>query len=683
MLDSELGNARPTYGPASVWAQFVGLDAWIWNPRPLVYDGDLARVNTLVARGFERVDTERHEWRLTALYGQLADVVTLAWPGAGKRRDRWAHRQDIERIDRVPVALAFTIPDDAPIPEPSAKDYRGLPMATAVPPPQLGERAFVLSGERWHTYALSRLGDDGLALWRQLGLALKELNAPAEWWMHSDELERCHDPRQYQAMREDLRSRLLATRGAEREVIRGALADLERLRKNAEKLRKAKERVARDPDAWLAQWQGVQQMAQDLAALYWRAHETAASIPATLEELEAAELTETAAADPLEEREETAPAELAELEATPEPVAALEVSEDARILAQIVEHTAASMDTPNYAEDRAVREASLAPKGAWQAEADIPRFKASNSLAVYFYNREHPLSIEDAQAQLQRIRPSTIITIRIAQGLWNLRRHDAKLAANGAAAIAFNDILQWRGVAKHSRPAAPGSERRITDGWRTEDREAVRQDFELASRYYLRGQHTVMYRGKAQTVNVDGPYMQVSFISVPTLWGEEPAGVWFNPGSWINSYESVGNYFLAEIDRRVFELNPQNEQHELKLALYLTELWRWQATNQPYDTPITMAELLQKSVIDVDRNMLTTRFAPRIEHALAKLRERGIIGAYECLNPPDRSKGKWGQDWLASRWRILPPDALRQSYVDKGLTPPVKRLGPGRNGSRK
>lgn len=697
MLDSGLGNALPIRGPMSVWAQFIELDAWIWNPRPITHDGDLARVNTLVAQGFERIDTEHHEWRLTALNGQLADVVTLAWPGAGDRRDRWAQRQDIERADRIPVALAFRIPDDAPIPEPGARSYRVLQMAAAVPPPQLGERALVLTGDRWRVYTLSRLGDDALALWRQLGLALKELNAPAEWWMYSEELERCHDPRQYQAMREELRSRLLATRGAEREAIRAALADLEQVRKNAEKLRKAGERAARDRDAWLAQWQEVQQMAQDLAALYWRAHETAASIPATVATADATATTSAEATaetpqpvDALDALEGADAAELEAadtldtLEATPE---AVELSEEANMLAQIVTEQADAMDTPSYAEDRAVREATLAPKGAWQAEADIPRFNASNSLAVYFYNREHPLSLADAQAQLLNIRESTVLTLRIAQGLWNLRRRDAKLGRNGAALIGFNDILQWRGVAKHSRAAAPGSERRVTDGWRTEDREDVRRDFELASRYWLRGQHTVWFRGKAQPVNVDGPYAHVSFIGVPTLWGtEEPAGVWFTPGDWINSYAEATNNYLAEIDRRVFELNPQNEQHELKLALYLTERWREQAHKGNYGEPITMTELLQKSVIAIDRIHID-RFVSRIEHALAKLRERGIIGAYECLNPADRSKGRWGQAWLASRWRILPPDALRQSYADKGITQAPRQLPPGqkpgRSGQRK
>src|SRR6185437_8411640 len=133
----------------------------------------------------------------------------------------------------------------------------------------------------------------------------------------------------------------------------------------------------------------------------------------------------------------------------------MQIPEEADMIAQLIESNAASMDTPSYAEDRAVREAALAPKATWHAEADIFRYDASNNFAVYYHNPEHPLSLEDAQAQIHRIREGTLLTVRIAQGLWNLRRHDAKLGRNGAALIAYNDILRWRGVAKHSRAVAP------------------------------------------------------------------------------------------------------------------------------------------------------------------------------------------------------------------------------------
>ncbi len=158
---------------------------------------------------------------------------------------------------------------------------------------------------------------------------------------------------------------------------------------------------------------------------------------------------------------------------------------------------------------------------------------------------------------------------------------------NGSVGITYDEILEWRGIKKHSRDAYPGTRVHVTDGYRTEDREQIRNDLALASRYYLRGQHTVARKGKKQTINVDGPYLRVSLVSRPTLWKgtsaregiprDEHLGVFFSLGDWINTYEEARNHYLAEIDRRIFQLNPQNQQHELKLALFLVELWRTQA----------------------------------------------------------------------------------------------------------
>jgi hypothetical protein len=147
----------------------------------------------------------------------------------------------------------------------------------------------------------------------------------------------------------------------------------------------------------------------------------------------------------------------------------------------------------------------------------------------------------------------------------------------------------------------------------------------------------------------------VTFVDREDLWGnEELAGVFVAPGDWINDYEQAGNYFLTPVDRRVFALNPQNEKHELRLALFLTERWRKQAKTRVYSTPITMETLLQESVIRVNEKNLTNRFVPRIEQALAHLQRKGIIGSYRCLNPVDRSKPRWGTAWRMSEWCILP-----------------------------
>lgn len=638
--------------------------AWFWVPgdKP-THDGTLHVINQLVEAGWERLGGER--WnsqqmdseRYLRLMSQLADVHLLELPGLNDS-ELWVRTADIRRAESLPVTLAFArmgvsfddIPGAVTV---SPMGFMRLNVAEMLPPPQFGEIALVdhkVDGQHvWQVYTLAELGEAGLALWQRMGTALKALAAPGEWWPLTPRLEACLTG-DYARLREAGRSELLTTRGQAREVVRERLALLELDNKHAKARHTARERAGQDPAAWVERWQEVRDMAAELAALYWEAHQRATSIPSTAEEAEA-EVTPTLTAE------------------------AIPIPEEAIMIADLViESVATSMDTPSYQEDRAVREALLAAKDEWQVEEGVPRFRASNDFGVYFLDPKHPLSLADAQAQLLRITPRTLITTRIAMSLWNLRRHDAKLGRNGQALITHDEILHWRGVPKHSRLLHPGtdSKDRVTDGWRSEDREAVRRDFELASRYYLRGQHTIVLKDKRRSITVDGPYVHVSFISIE----DEPRGVWLGPGGWINDYEDAGNYYLAEIDRRIFQLQPSHEQHELLIALYLAERWRTQAHNGHYDEPITMTNLLQSSVIPVDRKHLE-RFASRVEQALEILRKRGIIGKCECLTPPDRTKRNWGKDWLAARWRIQPPDDLQQSYTEKGITKDTRQLPPG------
>lgn len=637
--------------------------SWQWSPavwRPV--EGTLDHIDQLTAAGWERVGRwppEDNDVTVVQLWGQLADIRLMQMPGQSDQ-EVWARSADIARVRSQPVTLAFAVPEElraaASVPTPNTEM---LHIAQVLPPPQFGELGIVsvrhggqLTGG---AYELSDLGEDGLELWRRMGAALKTLAAPAEWWQQTPRLEACMRG-EYAQLREALRSKLLATKGQERELWRTRLAQLDLDRQHAQALHVARERARKDPTAWLERWQEVRDMAAELATLYWQADQHARSVPAVV-------AVDTASED--------------DTVVQPEPIAV--DAEGATILAQLLETSSATgMDTTSYQEDRAVREASLARPEDWKAESDVMRFKASNNLAVYFLDRDHPLSLAEAQAQLLRVTPRTVLTIRIALGLWNLRRHTPKYTRNNLVGITYNEILEWRGVPKHSRPAYPGSSQRVSDGWRTEDREDVRRDFAIAARYYLRGKHTIGHNGRYRELNVDAPYLHTEFVSWNTLWSrEDPLGVFIAPGGWIGDYEDVANHYLAEIDRRVFELNPHHEQHELKIALYLTELWREQANSGQYAEPIVMADLLQRSVITVDRKHME-RFAPRIEQALENLRQRGIIGSYECLTPVSRDKARWTKDWLAARWRILPPDDLMHSYIEKGITKHARQLPPGR-----
>ena len=122
------------------------------------------------------------------------------------------------------------------------------------------------------------------------------------------------------------------------------------------------------------------------------------------------------------------------------------------------------------------------------------------------------------------------------------------------------------------------------------------------------------------------------------------------------------NYFLAEIDRNIFHFHPRTQQHELQLALYLTERWRQVAREGTFDEAISMADLLASSMIRVDKANLTARFAPRIEQALQTLWQQGMIGAPARCITPTTAASRWGKAWLASQWIILPPPEIRDFY---------------------
>jgi hypothetical protein len=502
-------------------------DTWIWVPAFVItLDGTRDELDALHAAGWERFISDEmgrnqllHAYAAMRLRGQLADIRIVRMPGQ-EHGEVWARKEDIARLATTPVALAFSVPD--------RQSYAGTAEITGkegeiriiemLPPPQLGEMGMVFVEDegamKWQHYPLSALGEEGIALWQRLGAALKALAAPADWLPYNAVLAAAITPEGYEAVTTWLRDHPADPRkwpnantlGADSHVTpdeaRSARLTMRTISACARAIQTARQRAEQDRDGWLRQWHGRQQLAQELAALYWQAHQATIKAPVVDAALSEATVDEGEALRTL------APVIASESE-----------SEEVRILTRLVEASSLqSLDTPSYAEDRAAREATLAASAAWNAEEGVPRFQASNGLGIYFLDREHPLTLEEAQAQLLRIRKSTVVTNRIAQGLWNLRRHNADLCRNGSVAITYDEILEWRGVPKHTRAAYPGSHQRVKDGYRPEGRNQVREDLMLASRYYLRGPHTVMVRGRAQQINVDGPYRRLSFVNRPTLW---------------------------------------------------------------------------------------------------------------------------------------------------------------------
>ncbi len=365
-------------------------------------------------------------------------------------------------------------------------------------------------------------------------------------------------------------------------------------------------------------------------------------------------------------------------------VAEAEQQERLEIIERIPENAHAAIThlaTTNYQVDRSIREATLATPDQWQEESEMLVFVSSDKLKVYLGTPRDPLEMSEALNRIRELSESTALTARIVLGLWNIRRSNNQLAKDGSIAMRLEEVLEWRGIKKHSylaHPDTPGCTKRYTDGYETRHKDQVLKDLDLLASCCVRGRVTATFKGKKVQVSINGPYLSYSIVTYKTLWAEESiAGAFLSPGAWVNAYAEYDNYFLAEIDRRIFQFHPQNQQYELRLALYLTERWRQLAREGNFDREISMTDLLASSMIRVDKANLTYRFAPRIQKALDALWERGIIGApAHCTTPVDTSQSRWGNAWLASQWVILPPSEVQQFYKTtlQSFTPSDKLL---------
>ena len=358
------------------------------------------------------------------------------------------------------------------------------------------------------------------------------------------------------------------------------------------------------------------------------------------------------------------------------------------MLARVPEESSITthLTTTNYHVDRSIREATLAHHNQWLEEEETLVFTSSSDLKVYLGTHRDPLEIPVALERIRQLGESTALTARIVLGIWNIRRFNHQLAKDGTVAMRVEEVLEWRGIKKHSHVAYPGSAKRYTNGYETKYKEQVLRDLDALASCCVRGRVTVTFKGKQTKTSINGPYLTYSIVTQETLWREDTiVGVFVGPGSWINAYEEYDNYFLAEIDRKIFQFHPQRQQHEIRIALYLTEHWRQGARRDAFEKPITMADLLAASMIHVDKAHLTSQFAPRIENALTTLWEQGIIGGKAepkpCI-PIDTTKS-WGRAWLGSKWVIVPPAEVQKYYATTISLPPAKQVKQGRKHSKR
>ncbi len=86
-----------------------------------------------------------------------------------------------------------------------------------------------------------------------------------------------------------------------------------------------------------------------------------------------------------------------------------------RITPERVSHLSA----PSYQPDRAMREASLAPKEYWKEnnEGELS-YVASNEFEVYLGSVDHPLEIREALQKIRKLNESTVLTLPRFRHCW-------------------------------------------------------------------------------------------------------------------------------------------------------------------------------------------------------------------------------------------------------------------------
>lgn len=298
-------------------------------------------------------------------------------------------------------------------------------------------------------------------------------------------------------------------------------------------------------------------------------------------------------------------------------------------------------------QDTAFRESCLAGVERWVTTANPPYYLSTEKIIVYLENPTHTIDHETAKKRIRSFGETTIMTARIALGFWFLERNNPALAqSNGTVAIRPEDILAWRGIAKHSREAYLGSETRVTDGYERKYYTQVHRDF-----LYL--QDCYMYSEQGFPLDFEGPYAHVTVVrGQRTLWSKpnEPLLYLFAPGGWIASPTGHAYSQLGVALKRVFELRPNRHKYALRIALYLIERWAQLAETGKFDEPIRMYDLLQSSIIPADLTNFAT-LSQGVEQALLKiLPSYHILGKVQKYVPSAPSQASPKAQFLATYW---------------------------------
>ncbi len=300
----------------------------------------------------------------------------------------------------------------------------------------------------------------------------------------------------------------------------------------------------------------------------------------------------------------------------------------------------------------------------WQRPADgLPYFIDATGVQVYAAppatgRTPSPEAISAASKIVLDLDDDKVSAFIICLGKW-FAEAGAAAAQLEPARLHVEDILAFRGTKKHHR-----------GGYRLEQKEEAKHDLLFLRNLWVRSREEVWdvnKRGKREkvAVNVDDPLIEVSIESTVDLWGTEtPYAFRVRPGPWAKHYLGEGTHWTTSVLRQIMRYHPYSDRIKMRLGIYLAFQWRIRSRVGTWDQPWKLRTLLEGAKIEVpERN--PQRFFPQVLRALTGLQDDGVLAVCEALDfpdwqpPADEPPKRWVPKLLEGRWRLLPPEALR------------------------
>jgi hypothetical protein len=611
-----------------VTAQGAGSDSWLWRPG-IQASVDAVDAHQLLAEGWQQVGPDSNLTQSICLWGQLREIYLLQ-TAEEEKLELWARETDLAQVAAVPVALAFSLPENvrqtiSPLLL-ASNPPEALLMAINLPPPQLGEIALIATSQGWQQSSIGQLEANAQQLQHRIGEALTALAAPADWWLWDDLLATCCQPGGYEVKRQELRSALRTTRGRADEQVHQQLAALEIARVQAESLQATYARTLQDETSWLNQYQQIQTMARQLAELYWNSYQRSQHPTRMLPHINNIFLT-----------------------------AQAEIPATLTVQAVLAAYSNAASGATQWT----------------QSKPESPPF--------FHYSKEAGTTVVELRPNDSEVAP-TESTIR---SLWDQIRQftdldgDVFLAALAQSmAISADDegyiwltgaqILDYRGIRPIMKQEGAVTRRA---GHRQEDLASVAACFSRMRNTWVTLRQMVeenrvsgrgrrkkrLYTHESQLIQVGEVIRQheLSPGEPSSAAGASFAVAWrYRPGTWLKPFLDVPNRQMAWLCQQVLRYDPFREQWEKRLARYFIFHLRLSAAGGSRMMTCVIGKLLHELSLPIDQRN-PQRVKERFEQAMDQLQKDQQIDSwkYEESNPqlPPR---RWLETWLTWTVRV-------------------------------